>query len=62
MEQMAVRVDAAANLIHRFEQEVALNPTESAFRLLMRVEGKLKEAMPPRVGPSVWDLVRRPVL
>jgi len=62
MEQMAQRVDAAANLIHRFEQEVALDPTESAFVLLLRVERKLKEAEPPPVGPSVWDLLRKPVL
>lgn len=61
-EQMAQRIDAAGNLIRLFEQEAALDPNESAFVLLLRVERKLKETEPPRVGPSVWDLLRQPAL
>ena len=62
MEHTAQRVNAAANLIRMFEQEVALDPSEGAFTLLLRVERKLKEVEPPRIGPSVWDLLRKPAL
>ncbi len=64
--ELAVRLDAAVNLLARFEEEVKAQPGVDALVLLKGLEGKLanEKAQAPeqRTGPSVWDLIQRPNL
>ncbi len=64
VEQLAVRVDAAVDLLARYEREVEESPDEDGLILMKRLEHKLKLEKPSEgpKGPSIWELLQKPAL
>ena len=65
-QQLATRIDAAMQLLERFNKEVEETPDDDGIVILKRLDGKLateKATLPEEVkGPSIWELIQKPVL